>query len=63
MSYQAIPNLIIHEIQVAEGIHLSDTSRKHIERLVMQAIRKETEVLRKQNEYWRSFYLSLDKSK
>jgi hypothetical protein len=53
MSYSAIPNQIAHEIQVTEGIHLSGTSRKHIERLVYEAIRKETAVLRLQAEQWR----------
>jgi hypothetical protein len=63
MSYQAIPNLIAHEIQVQEGIHLSDKSRKHIERLVMEAVRKENEVLYSEREYWRKLYSTLDKSK
>lgn len=61
MSYQAIPNLIAHEIQVAEGIHLSDKSRKHIERLVMEAIRKECHLNKKERDHWRNLYLSLDK--
>jgi hypothetical protein len=61
MSYQAIPNLIAHEIQVQEGIHLSDKSKKHIERLVMEAVRKENEVLQNQKEYWRKLYFSIDK--
>lgn len=54
MSYQSIPNLIAHEIQSAEGIHLSDRSRHHIERLVMQAVQKENVVLSNQVEYWRN---------
>jgi hypothetical protein len=62
MSYQAIPNLITHEIQVTEGIHLSDESRRHIERLVMEAIRKESKVLSGERDYWRNLYFSIDKS-
>ena len=54
MSYQAIPNLIAHEIQTTEGIHLSDKSRQHIERLVMEAIRKENEILTNQRDHWRN---------
>lgn len=57
MSYQAIPNLIAHEIQVTEGIHLSEKSRAHIERLVMQAIRKENEILVGKVDYWQQLYL------
>jgi hypothetical protein len=53
MSYQAIPNLIAHEIQVTEGIELSQKSRFHIERLYMEGLRKENEELFKQKEYWR----------
>ena len=54
---QGSVNLIIHEIQKADSIHLSDKARKHIERLVMSAVQRENEALYKQKEYWKMEYL------
>lgn len=61
MSYLAIPNLIAHEIQLAESTHLSDTSRSHIERLVMEAITKEHKVLISERNYWRNEHMKKSK--
>jgi hypothetical protein len=57
MISQAVVNLIAHEIQVAEGIHLSEKSREHIARLLYDTLAKETEQCRKEKEYWRELAL------
>lgn len=54
---QGYVNSIIHEIQTADSIHLSDKARKQIERLVMSAVQKETEAVIKQKDYWKMEYL------
>jgi hypothetical protein len=54
---QGYVNSIIHEVQTADSIHLSDKARKQIERLVMSAVQKENERIYKQKEYWRMEYL------
>jgi hypothetical protein len=50
-------NLIIHEVQTAEGIELSETSRRHIERLVMRAVERENDALYRDKQYWMNAYL------
>lgn len=54
---QGVINLIIHEVQKVENIHLSETSRWHIERLVMSAVQKETNHLYRDKQYWLKKYL------
>ena len=56
-------NLLIHEVQKTEGIHLSDQSRYHIERLLTQAVMKYSEQLRKEKEYWRNKYFEVEYKK
>lgn len=57
MSSQGYINSIIHEIQVAEGIHLSDASRYHIKRVVMDAIARETRTVMKERDSWKEHAL------
>lgn len=54
MSESALPELIVHEVQVSDRIHLSDTARGHIHRLVYQARRQETHVITKRGDYWQT---------
>lgn len=56
MSYEANPNLIIHEIQKTDGIHLSDTARGHIHRLVHEARVKHTSHIIQDKNYWQKKY-------
>jgi hypothetical protein len=56
MEGQEVYKMIIHEIQTTEGIHLSDASRAHVERLVKEGVRKQMISMNSHVNYWRRKY-------